>query len=316
MKRLSKPALVPPKDVPEFRRLRQALDGWDPRLLPGASSATAKDALAAQIVESQRRIRYVKGLLGRQLDAAALDGASTSFDPIKGSILKERAGDHDEACWLALLSTHFGRNRRTGWQLAGDFYGRLGDGATWDWSSTSSDVLAMRRWLDDKGAALRAAGGRFGNHRKYESLGAWSAAGTGQVLTTYVAWVGDVSHRQRFEALTSSSATPQERFRSLFRAMKPVARFGRTATFDYLTLLGTLGLADIEPDSAYLVNATGPLIGARLLFEGNRRSSTRAGDLEDCMATLQSSLGVSFNVLEDAVCNWQKSPNAFVPFRG
>lgn len=315
MRRLSKRALVPPRDEAEFHRLRQVLDAWDQRL-PGASQATAKDALAAQIVESQRRVRYLKGLLGSQLDAAALDGASTSFDPIKGSILKERAGDHDEACWLALLATHFGRNRRTGWQLAGDFYGRLGDGGTWDWPSTSSDVVVMRRWLEDRGPALRAAGGRFGNHRKYESLGAWSAAGTGNVLASYVAWVGEGSHRKRFEAVTTDSATPQERFRSLFRSMDSVARFGRTARFDYLTLLGTLDLTDIEPDSAHLANATGPLTGARLLFVGNRRSSARAGDLEDRLATLQSSLGVSFNVLEDAICNWRKSPNVFVPFRG
>ena len=48
--------------------------------------------------------------------------------------------------------------------------------------------------------------------------------------------------------------------------MDALKRFGRTARFDYLTMVGKLGLANIAPGSPYMVGATGPLKGAALLF--------------------------------------------------
>jgi Alpha-glutamyl/putrescinyl thymine pyrophosphorylase clade 3 len=38
--------------------------------------------------------------------------------------------------------------------------------------------------------------------------------------------------------------------------------------------------------------------------------------LEDSAAALGHCLDVTFDVLEDALCNWQKSPARFKPFRG
>jgi hypothetical protein len=52
--------------------------------------------------------------------------------------------------------------------------------------------------------------------------------------------------------------------------MRAVASFGRTARFDYLTMVGKLGLAGIEPGSTYMQGATGPFTGACLLFTGRR----------------------------------------------
>jgi hypothetical protein len=77
-----------------------------------------------------------------------------------------------------------------------------------------------------------------------------------------------------------------------------------------------MGLVDIEADSAHLLGATGPLAGARLLLDGDKRSSSAARDLESRLSLVQAALGVPFDVLEDALCNWQKSPRNFVPFRG
>lgn len=309
---------VAPVDREEARRLRGVLADFqasaDP--LPGLPDDVHIDVLVAQLIESQRRTRYVQRLLGMQLSPAALDGTGGSFDPLKGAILKERAGDYDEACWLVLLSVHFGKNRQSGWKLAGDFYSRLGDGELWDWPATSGDIIGMRGWLDANGNALRRRGGGFGNHRKYESLNAWETTGTGQVLATYVEWVGDGTHAERFAQVAPASLTPSERFAALYASLRPVARFGRAARFDFVTTLGKLGLADVEADSPHLSGATGPLAGARLLMDGNTHSRSRASSLEARLIPVQQALGVSFDVLEDALCNWQKSPSHFVPFRG
>jgi hypothetical protein len=102
----------------------------------------------------------------------------------------------------------------------------------------------------------------------------------------------------------------------MYKSMGAVARFGRTAKFDYLAMLGKLALAEIEPDSAYVIDATGPLIGARLLFGGSRQSALSARILDAWLVDLDSFLMVGMQPLEDAICNWQKSSTVFKGFRG
>lgn len=310
--------MVPPADRGEADRLRGVLASLyeSTGLLPELPDENHLEVFVWQLIESQRRIRYIQLLLESPLSATALDGARKSFDPLKGAILKRRSGDYDEACWLVLLSTHFGRNRSTGWQLAGDFYSCLGNGEAWDWRRTSADDIEMRNWLHDNQNVLRTRGGKFGNHRKYESLNAWESTGTGHALSTYVAWIGDRTHAERFDQIAPNTVTRRERFAALYASLEPIARFGRTARFDFLCTLGKIGLLDLEADSAYLSGATGPLTGARLLLDGTKSSASNSHDLERRLAPLQSALDVPFDVLEDALCNWQKSPGHFAPFRG
>ena len=92
--------------------------------------------------------------------------------------------------------------------------------------------------------------------------------------------------------------------------------FGRLGKFDFLTMLGKLGVAPIEPGSAYLVGATGPLQGARLLFANDPKAKVGPRELDARLTKLDSYLSVGMQVLEDSLCNWQKSPRRFVSFRG
>ena len=59
--------------------------------------------------------------------------------------------------------------------------------------------------------------------------------------------------------------------------------------------------------------ATGPLDGGRLLF-GNDHMRRR--EVDDLLVHLDRYLDVGMQVLEDSLCNWQKNPNEFKPFRG
>jgi hypothetical protein len=114
------------------------------------------------------------------------------------------------------------------------------------------------------------------------------------------------------QAYQQADCNRREAFNELYRSMHVVASFGRMARFDYLTMVGKLGLAQIEPGSTYMQGATGPINGARLLF-GERASAL---DLDAWLVELEGELHVGMQVLEDALCNWQKSPAEFVPFRG
>ena len=81
-------------------------------------------------------------------------------------------------------------------------------------------------------------------------------------------------------------------------------------------MVGKLALAGIEPGSAYLRNSTGPLMGARMLFGAQETGLQDVEQLDMWLAEVDAHLNVGMQVLEDALCNWQKNPSIFRPFRG
>ena len=286
--------------------------------LPGIEDAARKWALLGQMVESIRRVRYVSVIRQRHVTSLRADAGSALFDPIRGAIHLEQAEYFEEACWLVFVFVHFGKHRRTGWQLARDVVGRLGEGRHWIWARVSVNPSAFCRWLEVNQATLRGGDGvarHLGNHRKYQSLDANSSTGTGAAVVTYVKWIlKDGSHAALFSrAQRECEGEPRRTFDKLYQSMDAVASFGRTARFDYLTMLGKIKLADIEPGSTYMVGATGPLAGGRLLV-GDNKFARR--EMDELFLELDQYLNVGMQVLEDSLCNWQKSPNEFKPFRG
>lgn len=307
-----------PEDLQTADRLRKALIAFDRRTqpLPGVRTAAHREAFIEQILESIRRIRYIETIKARPISAACADSQQECFDPIKAALLHQRAGNHDEAFWLVFLFVHFGKHARAGWRYIRQIYGRCGEGGLWDWVNTSSDVEGFREWLHAHQEDLKnkeTAGG-FGNHRKYESLDAHSENGTGAVIESYVEWVKPPrTHEELVAGILADVANDRGKaFDRLYESMNTLRRFGRTARFDLLTMLGKLGLANVAPASPYLLGATGPLKGARLLF-GIFGATSR---LDELASELGNHLGVGMQVMEDSLCNWQKSPAAFKAFRG
>jgi hypothetical protein len=271
-------------------------------------------------MESLHRVRYVAVIRSRPLSDLRADPRSELFDPLKAAIIRQRAGDIEEAFWLIFVFVHFGKNSRGGWRYAREVYGRLGDGQLWNWAKVSADPGQFRMWLSANQVAIarKTPPGGFGNHRKYESLSGDSDTGTGAAVESYVNWIRPPrTHSQVMDnALRHSAGNPRGAFRQLYEEMDSVVRFGRTARFDYLSMVGKLGLANIEPDSTYVETATGPAKGARLLFAADASAPVANSDLNNWVNTLESTLGVGMQVLEDALCNWQKSPDMFMAFRG
>lgn len=311
------------RDLPLAHQFVQALERFDTlkRSLPGIHRPENKDALVYQLVDSVRRVRYVQAISKEAHHPQRADPTSNLFDPLRAAVLKQRAGEEDEAFWLVFLAVHFGKSGSTGWRLLQDVYGGLGTGPAWTWALTSTYPAAFRTWLARSNATLRGSDGvrrRFGNHRKYESLDAHSPSGTGTVVESYVSWVvPHGGHRALIEdAAAVAGGDPKKMFAALYRSMSAVARFGRTAKFDYLSMLGNLGFAPITPNSAFLAGATGPLRGARLLLGGSTQAPLSEPELERVLLELGDELEVSMQVIEDALCNWQKSPGDYVRFRG
>jgi hypothetical protein len=252
-----------------------------------------------------------------------LDPSSPYFDPLKAAILHQTAGDLDEACWLVFLSVHFGKNLRTGWRLVQDVYGGLGVPTPWSWDRISRNPRQFRQWLSKKEVQLQGGDGiprHFGNHRKYQSLSASKPNGTAAAIESYINWVGpQKNHLVRFdEVLNATGHDPRKSFDLLYHSLDAVTSFGRMAKFDYLTMIGKIGLASIEPPSTYMQGATGPLVGSKLLFTGSTKTKLPRPQIETWLSVLDEMLRLPFGmqILEDAICNWQKSPNKFKRFRG
>ena len=286
------------------------------RDLPGIQQTQRMDAFIEQVIESLRRVRYVRKVRARGISDSRADPNNALFDPLKAAIVFDNRGLIDEAFWMVFFFVHFGKHSTGGWRYAREVYGRLGDGELWDWATTSADPEGFRQWLSANELQIKRPGvpGGFGNHRKYQSLNAWSDKGTGTAVASYIQWIGPPrTHAEFFrQALKNADNDPREAFKGLYKSMEEVASFGRLARFDYLAMVGKLGLANIEPDSTHLQGSTGPLKGARLLFG----AGLTTGQLETWLLILGAVLGVNMQVLEDALCNWEKSPDVFLAFRG
>lgn len=298
------------------QKLEQLAD--DGFLMPGISAIENKSALVEQMIESIRRIEFVNRIKIKPTSPNRAIPQSGFFDPIRAAVFHQTKGDTDESCWLIFLATHFGKALKSHWQLTESVYGAMDSTPYWTWKRVSFHPEKMSDWLAKNYPTLSGARMKFGNHRKYESLNPKSRGWTGSVIETYVQWVMSYgSHKALFEdALEKADNDPRKAFNHLYKSMNSVMRFGRTAKFDYLTMVAKVGNANIEADSAYLSEATGPLRGAKLIFGGSTTTALSHISLETSLREMDDTLQVGMQVLEDSLCNWQKSPNEFKRFRG
>jgi hypothetical protein len=304
-----------PEDRQRCAQLQEGLAAFSRHTpLPGVAEASARASLARQMIDSLHRVEFVRRLGERPQDPRRMDPGSELFDPVRAAFLHNHAGNKDEAAWLIFLSTHFGFHRRTKWQLTRQVYGALGQGPLWSWVRTSADLGAFAQWFEANAGQL--AGQPFGNHRKFESLRPGARNNLVDTVASYINWVGA---NRGFTLLVGDidnpPSDPETRFDRLYRA-SPIVQFARTANFDFFTMIGKLGIADIEPPLPYLSGATGPIRGAKLLVTNNPEAKVATRELSNLVVTLGKSLGAGMQVMEDSLCNWQKSQFQYVPFRG
>jgi hypothetical protein len=148
------------------------------RPLPGLADPRAVDTLAMQFVASLRREDYYRLVQRKLVSADRADPNNPTFDAERAVAYHVQHGNFDEAAWLAFLMTHFARPADTGWLRLRDVYGILGAGV-WDWIKVSTNPAAFTAWL---AANWRNIRGKFGNHRKYESLRPDAAHNMGVVV--------------------------------------------------------------------------------------------------------------------------------------
>lgn len=298
----------------EFLQLLEALPANIPPAI-GLTTAARKSVFAGQLVDSVRRIAYLNLLSARSVSPNLHIPYSGSFDPLAGGVVLARGNQIDDAYWLIYLATHFGKHKADGWNLTEDFYGRFGQGGVWDWATASQDPQAIENWIVANFPQVTGAGRsrRFGNHRKFETLKP-GPKGTGYALRSYIDWIGGYGSHQAVISAAQQQVgqNPRDVFAYLYRELENVEKLGRLGKFDLLCNLSNLMIAPIYPNSAYIKESTGPKMGAKLMFGG----ALSANALDAACIDLSEYLDVSPQVIEDSLCNWQKSPQSYIYFRG
>jgi len=299
------------------KQLRDCLLDGQP--LPGIEDPIARATLVEQIVESVHRVDFVKRIREKKdkISERRTDPKDDMFDPVRAAIWHLDRGNIDEAFWIIFIFVCCGRDPKTGYGLMRMIYGAFNDQFVWTWEQYHLDQNAFSLWLHDRLPAMEnekvKARLRFGNHRRYESIKHFDF-----ILKSYVDWVGpERSHVALLErAKAEVGDDPKVLFGYLYKSMGTVAQFGRLGKFDFLTMVGKTGLADIEPPSAYMIEASGPARGAQLLFGVHGTSKAALRKMDELAIALDDELQLGMQVIEDSLCNWQKSPTKFVAFRG
>lgn len=206
----------------------------------------------------------------------------------------------EESYWCAFIATHWGRSSAGHhWTSAGMFYLGFGEAPIWTWEKVTSDLPGFQAWLADRMYDIQYRL-LFGNHRKNESK---QPDGLFSVFESYVQWIRRYGGSQGLQAtaFSRSGETRKDRFGEFFDRFRQVHRIGRLGAFDHLTMLQNFGILDVEPRSTYIEDSSGPLAGAKQLWP--RRP---AKVLEKRADKLAEYLGVPYQAIEDALCNWQK----------
>lgn len=285
--------------------------------LVGLRPEGAEDTLVRQMIASLRRTEYIRCLDRKVHSVRRCNPHDPMFDPLIAAHTLRNDGRLDEAVWLVFFATQFGKHAVDGWKLCANIFGSFGRGPRWTREEYAARPLAFEAMLDANAENLEVAAvaGRYSNHRQYVSRKPDSIARTFREAYSWLFRYGSFSDHVR-DVHRRVGQEPTGAFDELYRSMKTVHSYGRLGAFDFLTMIGKLELAAIAPGSTYLVGATGPLRGARLLFYGATAYPVTANELQVRFDRLDGYLNIGKQPLEDSVCNWQKSPQEFIHFRG
>ena len=270
--------------------------------VPGLTLTSGAGLFAEEVARSVARIDGMRLLATSPLDGVITNPADLAWDAWRAIVWHDRCGDKEAATWLAFLATHFGRRNEDDdpWRSTRAVYSAFGEGVlSWERVAASpADISTVCQVHAEECCRLK-----FANHRKFETPRPNHPLGVDAVLRSYVEGIIERTGGSQATLFSVPNESPTGRFERLMRELQFVKRFGRTALFDLLTLLGNLGVYDLAPGRICLVGATGPLRGAKMMFGG---ADTRT--LEARANKMARRLDVPIQAVEDALCNWQKHP--------
>lgn len=263
------------------------------------------NCLSYQMIDSISRVNIFKIYLerARKAESETLSYFHTS-NPF--TLAQRSSLTLETRVWHSYVATYFGKSNSSKWNL---FYK-----ATF---RDDNSLITLEYILGNKDEYfnyLRSlnffGNGNFSNHRKYTKK---SLDGEKGVLSSFN-FVLDNIH-----LYVTGTIVP---FDEVYRSARSIPNFGRMAAFDFTCNLCKCGLNVEEPESMYQTHSTGPLkaLNDILILSGvdNAPKSLQVSLGDELLKWFKTNSDIYMlaQVLEDTICNWQKSPKSHIRFFG
>lgn len=273
-------------------------------LLNATIDAKTLNTLARQTNDSIRRIEIYRSYRERAIHAVnnGLDFNHTSIP----FVLAQRSDlSQNNRLWILYLAIYFGKSNQSGWEL----FNR----ATFDKNKSMILFQDIQKDLDEYFRYLTSfdffEGCSYSNHRKFTAKRLTGEKGVFESMEYFVKNINQYSFEHKID------------FHSIYKAAQKIPNFGRLAAFDFASTLVKCGFDVAEPESMYGENSTGPLNAIGLLLRLTNGDSSQKAKLQLCSDLMEwfqknSNIFMVGQVLEDAVCNWQKNPSKYIWYKG
>lgn len=262
------------------------------------------NVLAKQTNDSIRRIEIYKAYYSRATQAAA---NNQSFIHTSNPFVLAQRPDLSikNRLWIVYLATYFGKSDKSKWTLF--------DRAAFDqnqalilFDKIKADPDKYKQYLSSFDFFQNC---KYSNHRKFIAKKLH----------------GDKGFFRSVKYLIDNIEvyTPEEEieFHDMYLLAQKIPNFGRLGGFDFTSSLVKCGFNVKEPRSMYAENSTGPLKGLKLLLSLTNNDTTQASQIQLSFDLVDwflenSEIFMIGQVLEDAICNWQKNTMHHIKYIG
>jgi hypothetical protein len=238
-----------------------------------------------------------------------LDPSYKNFDPLVAAKWYFHQQKIDEACWILFLYSYIGKHAKQHWNFLRSVYGALDSGKVWTWETVSVNREDFQNWLLTNQPELKETGGLGDGHKQY-GLDYTRAIHIGNEILSYIDWITlEQGHSQLFsQAIQANEGDRTASFHYLYQSMNRHVPVNKSIQFNYLALIGKVGIAKIEPGHLYLNDILLAKQGAKRLLGGKKVDKISMPELNERMVSLAHFLDLPFSVqvLQKVLEKWAK----------
>lgn len=262
------------------------------------------NVLANQTNDSIRRIEVYK-LYKSRANKAVKDKQEFIYTSNPFVLAQREDLSFEERIWIIYLATYFGKSNKSKWTLF--------ERAAFDRNRTLISFHSIISDLDKYFKYLASfdffGQCQFSNHRKFTAKRLYGDNGFFQSVNFFVDNIKMYLPNEKIS------------FDKMYKLSRNIPNFGRLAGFDFTSSLVKCGFNVEEPKSMYAENSTGPLQGLKLILGMTNSNTSREAQIKLSKELVDwfienSEIFMVGQVLEDAICNWQKDTRKYTKYSG
>ena len=267
-------------------------------------NSTKLNVLAQQTFDSIRRIQIY--VTYRERAMKAVKNKKTFIYTSNPFILAQRSDlNIQNRVWILYLATYFGKSNKSKWEL---FYRATfrKDESLITFDQIQADLDKYFKYLSSFDFFKDCD---YSNHRKFTPKNLIEKNGVFNSIEYFVKNIKLYTPKDEME------------FHEMYLLSQKIPTFGRLSGFDFTSSMTKCGLNVKEPVSMYAEHSTGPLKALELLLkltnnDASKSSQKKLGsDLMDWFLK-NNKIFMTGQVLEDAICNWQKNTVKYIRYTG